>query len=120
MANREKGEVSLAAGGETYTLRLSINALCELEDVFDQPIGEIVTLLQADGGVRISHLREIVRAALSEHHPGLTAPEVGRIMSDAGIDRIGGVLGELFSATFPDRKGDAGAKPGANPRTAKG
>lgn len=120
MANREKGEVSLAVGDVVYTLRLSINALCEMEDAFGKPVGEIVKLLQAEDGVRISHLRAVVRAALSEHHPGLSPTEVGSIMSDAGIDRIGGVLVDLFSATFPDRKGDAGGKPGENPPKAKG
>lgn len=120
MANREKGEVSLAAGDKTYTLRLSINALCELEDAFGKPVAEIVKMLQASDGVRISHLREIVQAALSDHHDGLTLKEVGSIMSDAGVDRIGAVLGELFAATFPSGKGDSRGKPEKNPPKAKG
>lgn len=41
MANRERGEVTLAAHNQTYTLRLTTNACCELEDRLARA-GEVV------------------------------------------------------------------------------
>jgi len=35
MANRERGELTLAAGGTRYTLRLTTNSCCELESFAD-------------------------------------------------------------------------------------
>ena len=112
MANPHKGEVALG----DYTLVMSINAVCELEDALGKSIDEIGAEMSG-GSMRMGTLRAVVWAALQEHHPGTTMQDAGRIIGEVGMDEVGPKIGEAFQAAFPQKEG---AKGKADPRKAGG
>jgi hypothetical protein len=61
MANALRGEVDLQVGDKTYTLRLSINAIAEVETLLDKGINEILATLDP-ATARIGTLRAILWA----------------------------------------------------------
>lgn len=67
MANKHKGEVSFAADGKTYTLSLSINAMCEMDDAFG--VDDALGSLMSTGKATVKQLRTIFFVALRHHHP---------------------------------------------------
>lgn len=89
MANKERGEFTLAVGDRTYTLRLTANACAELEDITDGR-----TLDQVLFGILRRHsirdVRYLLWAALRDKHPDLATIDkaslsaVGKLIDDAG------------------------------------
>jgi len=113
MANKNRGEVSLKVGTNTYTLRYSTNALCKLEDGFDKTVQEIAKLLEDSDNVRQSHVRLFFHAAFADNHPELTVEDAGLIMSDAGMEAAMGAASEAFRLAFaPAEKGAGGPAAG--------
>lgn len=106
MANAERGEVVLAVGDERYTLRMSINAVAEIEDLTDKGINELVAMVRDPANFRISTWRVLLWGALREFHP-CSIEEAGEIMGRAGVDLIVAKLGEAMAAAFPESKGAA-------------
>lgn len=97
MANPQRGEVELKVGAETYTLRLSNNAICTLEGLFGgEAIGEILSRLSSRTVVRAA-----LYAALSEHHPKTTLDAVGDLM-DQDAEATGNALTEAIKFAFPE------------------
>lgn len=115
MANPHRGGVSLQAGGATYTLSFSVNALCELEaQMGGTPMPKIAASLQSADGVSMSMVRTLVWAALRDHHRDVDERGAGDIVSDAGIEPVMEAIGEAFQLAFPQGGGDA------RPQKAKG
>lgn len=65
MANPERGEVELTSDGKTYTLVLSMNALCEMEKRTGKSYGELARLI---GSQDLSVVREFLWALLKKYH----------------------------------------------------
>lgn len=107
MANREKGEVSFDAQGKTWTLRYSTNALCELEEATGHGAIELANSMADETKIRISDLRYMLWAGLTDKHDGITVKEAGRLMDALGMDKAGPLIGEAFQAAFPSG-GEAG------------
>jgi hypothetical protein len=111
MANAQKGEVALEAGGETYRLQFTTNAMCELEEATGQSINLIIAdLSDIDNPPGIRTMRVLLWAALTEHHSTLNLKDAGRICDEIGIAGVGEVIGKAFQAAFPDGDDDAGKK----------
>lgn len=108
MANPHRGQVALKAGDATYTLCLSANAICELEDHTGRSISEIATSLNGNN-VGMKTVRALVWAALQDHHPDVDLKEAGRIITDAGMAETMEAVGNAFSLAFPE--GDGGSRP---------
>lgn len=106
MSNRERGEVDLVAGDKTYTLRMSINAVAEIEELLDKGINEIVALVRDPKDFRIGTWRALLWGALREFH-NVSLAEAGEIMGAAGVDVIVARMGEAMAAAFPEGKGQA-------------
>lgn len=109
MANPHKGEVTLQAGGETYRLRFTTNAMCELEDATGKTISEIVADLSDEKtppGLRT--MRVLLWAALIEHQEGTTVKDAGKICDEVGMASIGALIGKAIQQAFPDVDEDAG------------
>lgn len=104
MANPLRGEVDLAFGDKTYTLRLSVNALCEAEALLGQTVNEIIASLD-----RVTTLRALMWAGLVEHHPNVTIIEAGDLIGLMGADMAGSKIGEALQAAFPQP--DTNARP---------
>lgn len=113
MGNPHRGEVALG----THTLCMSINAICELEEEIGAGINQIAADLASPETMRMSALRDVVWAALREHHPGMTKEEAGRIMAEVGVAETSARLGEAFEAAFSSEQGGSDNK--ARPRKAK-
>src|SRR3546814_5014828 len=82
MANAVKGEASLKAGDKEYTLVMSVNALCEADDVLGMATDEI--LARYSSGLSVKLLRGLIWAALQTNHP-CTVDEAGEIIEAAGV-----------------------------------
>lgn len=119
MANRERGEVTLVAGGRVYTLRLTTNACCELEEYAGKTSDEVIAGVNRGS---FSDVRLLLWMALRDKHPDVATETVEAltVMGDL-IDAAGGraavierlrVLVILNSA--PEAKGGA-----ARPRKAQ-
>jgi hypothetical protein len=94
MANPERGEMTLVAGEQTYTLRLTTNACCDLEDRSGHKLDDVFRRAY-DGGIR--DLRWLIWAALQDRHAdqAKTPADAGRIIDEAG--GIQGVLQQMIA-----------------------
>jgi hypothetical protein len=93
MANTERGEMRLVSGDQEYTLFLTTNAACDLEDRSGRTLDQLTAALQRGS---ISALRWLLWGALQDRHRDtVKVPEdVGRI-----IDGAGGIVGALAQMT---------------------
>lgn len=103
-----RGVVTFEAAGQVWKLRFGINALVDLEELEKKSVNEIFAGLDGDK-IRVGLLRTVMLAGLSEHHPGVTAHQVGDLMGEVGLPAIGRYLSEAVKAAFPD------AQPGEVP-----
>lgn len=90
MSNRELGEITLKAGGKTYTLVLSTAAMVALEELFSTADHE-ATFEEAfaksiNGSVR--NIRKLLWAMTRTNHPELTEEDMNQL-----IDGVGGLAG---------------------------
>ncbi len=112
MANPNRGGVAVRVGDDEWTFSFSINALCELEDLLDKPVSQIVAALGDADNMRISDVRAMVWAALLDHQEGLSLKEAGDIASRVGTMDCLEKVGKALELAFPTAK--------RNPRKAKG
>lgn len=98
MANKHRGEVALEVDGATISMRLSANALCELEGVLQRSAPEVFASL---GQIDFRSVRAIIWASLTESKPGITLSGAGTIIDAIGIKTAVAKIAELVSVTFP-------------------
>jgi len=112
MANPERGEVDLVTPTKTYTLFLSINALCDMEKRMGKSYGQI---LQAIMALDMSSLRAMTHAVLQKHHKSefQTEEKVG-LLIDGRMTIVKDAMVALFTLNHPpeEKKGESG---NANP-----
>jgi hypothetical protein len=90
MANRERGEVTLAAGADSYTLALTVNALCEVQAKTGKTYAEI---LHAVKRIDVVAIRALIFHALQRHHAKEFPNE--KLVGDL-LERVdGGIAGGL-------------------------
>ena len=100
MGNSARGEHAIEIDGAEYTLRMSINAICELEDRADRPIEQIGSrLTNGDAGVR--DIRLLWWAALRDHHADVDLRGAGVLIEAIGLDRAIALIGETLADAFP-------------------
>lgn len=125
MANPERGEVDLVCGEKTFTLFLSVNALCEMQKRTGKTYGQILTGIMT---LDIVAMRDYLRAVLQTHHGkefGVQAkkrgvdPDVlfGEVIDRAGMKSTKKALMDLFTLNSPeeDDKPKEGSGKGVNP-----
>lgn len=91
MANKEKGEFTLVAGDEKWTLRLTTNGCCELEDRTGKTVGDIIVGINR--GSMVS-LRWFMWACLQDKHGDVITEKHVRRVGEI-IDAAGGLDGTL-------------------------
>lgn len=111
MANPLRGEVDLVAGDDTYTLRMSINEIIQLETLLDKGVMEISALLSDPNNMRIGTWRAALWAALQAHHKGTTLDDAGDIIGVASLPTIMAAVGEALQSAFPTSDPDAKPNP---------
>lgn len=111
MANRERGEVSVTVGGRDYTLVLTINAQCEIEERLSQgerqvSYGEFLQRVVSDEKPRQTRdVRLLFWGATRDHHPELSEKDVGEIVySLQRANRLAVVLFAVLTGTQPDER----------------
>ena len=108
MANKQKGEVALG----DYTLRYSINALCELEDASGMSAIQLANTLGDEETFNTKTLRLMVWGGLTDNHEDITLKEVGEIINDTGVAVVMEAITRAFELSMPDaedgKKSDEG------------
>lgn len=107
MANRFKGEISLTHEGQSYTMVLDFNALCDFEEVSGRNALTDPEALNVETMSAVE-LRQLMWAGLRQRHPEMTLQLAGAILS-SDTD----ALKRASAAALPDDE------PGAAPGNAK-
>lgn len=111
MANPHKGEVAFEADGKTYTLRYSIDALCELEAAVGKGFPVIASEFSDPDKMSIRLARAILWAGLLEHHK-MTQREAGEVMAGAGgLLKVNPIIDRAIAAAFPEMAAEKTADP---------
>ena len=105
MANQERGEVPIAIGGRSYTLRLSINSICELEGELERrhldSNYQTFFVKVRDGSIGAARL--LLWACLRDKHPNVTVDDVGGFMEELGdLSAIFQALSQAMGVSQPD------------------
>lgn len=107
MANDIKGEVGFDAGGKSYIIKFSTNAICEAENILRKSIVAIMAEIEW-----VSVRRVLLWAALLPKQPGTSLEVAGEIMDALGPKKSVEVLTDAFNAAFPaPAEGADGARP---------
>lgn len=108
MNNPVRGTMTIAALEQTWVLKLSTNALCEIEEQLGKGIDQLGVILQDPTQGRMKLFRLIVWAALTDHQPGVELATAGDIIDEIGIDKVMGVVQQLMTLALPDAKKTSG------------
>jgi|ERR1051325_1892550 hypothetical protein len=103
MANPERGEQTLVADGQSYTLRLTTNACAELEDFVPGMTWDKLQVGIRNGSMKSARL--LLWTALRDHHPDVatTNPESLKAIGTM-VDRSGGINGRGLAALLAELK----------------
>lgn len=108
MANPNKGEVGFKSGDKDYTLRISINTMCELDDALG--VDDAFNALFTTGKATLKQLRTAFFLALRKQHP-----EIEREEEAADLVTLNEMMRLLTQAVErhnpPEEKGDAPRPP---------
>jgi hypothetical protein len=111
MTNKRRGEVSLALGGEVLPLRLSLQALAEIESALGagdlQGLGERFT----QGRVGARDLVALIGAALRGGGSRLSNEAIAERIGAEDLPQAIAALGELFALSFGGGEGSNPPKP---------
>ncbi len=102
MANPNKSEVGFEVDGKAYVLKMSTNAICEIEDATGKGINEFADGLSDPAKFRIRDLRTIFYACLVGGGSQLTQVDAGDLMDEVGMDKVGSLVQEAFKVAFPE------------------
>jgi hypothetical protein len=102
MGNIHRGDIEFTVDKKVYTLRYSINAMCDLEERLGQSVVEVGTLMSDPAKLSMSVIRSIFWAGLRDHHEAITETEAGRIMSALGIVEASQMIAKAFASAFPE------------------
>lgn len=121
MANPHKGEVELVAGEERYTLRFSIDAICSLESSTGKGLPALIGEISDPDTMSVARLRDMLLAALAEHHPDITLKQAGELIVPAGgfikvFEKVSEAIAVAFPAADPAAPKEKGARPPKGPR----
>ena len=100
MANKHKGEVEFDSDGESYILRYSTNALCELEAVLKKPFNKVLSEFSEDN-LSVVNTRAMFYAGLTEFHSEMSISDTGDLLDRIGIDQGLIYLNEAIALAFP-------------------
>lgn len=122
MANRERGELSMDIGGETYTMSLTIDTMVRLEDVFSTPEKPVYFKEIAEAAEKgsMKHTRAFVWAVLVENHPDLKLTDIGKLIAQGGgLHAFTNKLAQLAGISQPDARDLQSMGVSANPPQAQ-
>ena len=101
MANDIRGEVSFAALGQTWTMKLGNGAVRHIENETGKPFAQVGAELSDETKASITLLTQVFCAALQRHHPGVTVEDCDDIIDEIGHQKVGELLGEAVQLMQP-------------------
>lgn len=107
MANKDRGEVTLQAGGVTHKICFTVNSLCNLEDALDLPITAIGAKLGDPSKLKLSLVRTILKYGID---PEPTIEEAGLIIGEAGLPTVMMAIAAGIAQAFPESEAKAADK----------
>jgi hypothetical protein len=106
MANRQRGQVDIEVNGKIYTLRLSTDAICQLEEALSADQGRDVTfqeVMEKVSSNSIRYARWLIWAAMRDNHSLMTLKGVGEWVDEAGgFQTLAAQLQKLTSSAVVD------------------
>lgn len=117
MANKNRSEVELIGKetNEKYIIRISTNALCEIEDFVGMGIMSFFKTIQSsdDGDISMSmrELRVFVCAGLKYKKPDMTIERAWDIIDDCGFTESTKAIFEAISLQFARDDGKKNMSP---------
>lgn len=113
MPNKEKGEVGFEYENEQYILRYDFNAFCEMEDLLQKPVDQILASFETGNRLGFRELRKVFLAGLNV--PASQAQTFNRMTIEERLKRIGNMIQDMggivpatgkilesVSASFPE------------------
>jgi len=103
--NLLKGEVPLKVGDKEYTLKLTTNALCELENRLNKGVNEIIIAAASKDIPSLNTVRCLLFCACLQYHKEeVTSLEVaGEIIDAAGYADAWIAVVKVIAACLPDK-----------------
>lgn len=102
MANRVKGQVAFEIDGAEFYLRLSTNAICELEERTGKGINEFAAGLDDPSKFKMSDLR-IMFFCMCENQAA-TPSDAGIMIDQLGMSKATELVAAAFKAAFPEQE----------------
>jgi hypothetical protein len=111
MTNRHRGEVSLVIGGERHVLRLTLQALAEIEAAFSAEDLQALGARLGGGRLKAGDIVAVLGAMLRGGGARLSDDDVGQMVGAADLPRIIVAIGEVFALAFGAAEGQATPNP---------
>lgn len=100
MANPHRGEYRLTVEDKDYVLRFSADTICDLEDALGMTLNQISEQMQDPAKLRMSMVRTMFCAGLSDKHPDLDEAARRTLFKALGpVDAVGHVA-KAFGLAF--------------------
>lgn len=100
MSNRYRGEVSLILAGERHVLRLSLQALAEIEAAFGAPDLQALGARLAGGKFAARDLVMLLGATIRGGGANLSDAQIASKIGAADLPAALDALGEVFALAF--------------------
>lgn len=107
------GSTKAEIDGQTYTLRLDINAMADFEGATGKPAFDALEDLEA-GRATVTDMRAMFWALCQAHHPDVDLRKAGVLLSQAPQ-----AMGKAIAAAMPKPKEGAEANEGNAPAAAR-
>ncbi len=116
MANKARGEVELDLGGETYVLRPTFGAVCEIEDAIGANLFDIGRKLER-AEITAQELVKLTHACIAQSGASIEVDKLGELIVEQGsLSVIAALVGFCQSYAFGGREEKkAGIPPGQDP-----
>lgn len=80
-----KTNIKFEAKGKSYSVSMSANALCLLEEAFDgQGFHSILSAWTDPEKITMTNLRKLFWSSLTDHQPDITEKEAGELIAAVG------------------------------------
>ncbi|MEM9049141.1 MAG: gene transfer agent family protein [Pseudomonadota bacterium] len=100
MANPYRGEVALTIEGQSHVMRLTLGALCALEqELEDRSIAALVARFES-GEIRMREVLSVLQAGLRGGGAALTEAELETLQIDGGAGAAMRLAAQLLRVAF--------------------
>lgn len=109
MANKVRGQIAADFDGGKINLKLSTNAICELEDAANRPITDLLDEISDPQRRRMKSIRLLFWAMMLDERPDATVADASALI-DGLRGNVDGVMAAAVNAAFPDPEETAPGK----------